>query len=205
MLNIDNNLVRYNLTQIRVFTAIASLIFSMYAVYFDDIINKDGILYLQTAELFLSGNMDAAFASYNWPFYSIIIAFFQKLTSIPLELSALILNSVFFVILTDALILISSLIFSVPRQLKISALLILCFMPILDYRDYIIRDPGYWAFVMFSAIPFHGFHEFITYNPWDVVANFHDTCHFFSHRRGFFINHCAFIFVVIKKITGMKW
>jgi len=46
MLNVDKNLVRYNLTQIRVFTAIASLIFSMYAVYFDDIVNNDGILYL---------------------------------------------------------------------------------------------------------------------------------------------------------------
>jgi len=158
MLNLDNNLERYNLTQIRVFTAIASLIFSMYAVYFDDIINKDGILYLQTAELFLSGNMDAAFASYDWPFYSIVIAFFQKITSIPLELSALIFNSVFFVILTDTLILISSLIFSAPRQLKISALLILCFMPILDYRDYIIRDPGYWAF---SCLALYHFMVFI--------------------------------------------
>jgi len=78
MLNLDNNLERYNLTQIRVFTAIASLIFSMYAVYFDDIINKDGVMYLKTAELFLSGNMDAALVSYNWPFYSIITAFFQK-------------------------------------------------------------------------------------------------------------------------------
>ena len=154
MLNIDNNLVRYNLTQIRVFTAIASLIFSLYAVYFDDIINKDGILYLKTAELFLSGNIDAASASYNWPFYSILIAFFQKITSIPLELSALILNSVFFVILTDALILISSLIFSVSRQLKITALLILCFLPILEYRDYIIRDPGYWAFVCLALYHF---------------------------------------------------
>ena len=158
MLNIDNNLERYNLTQIRVFTAIASLIFSMNAVYFDDIINKDGILYLQTAELFLSGNMDEAYASFNWPSYSIIIAFFHKFTSIPLELSALILNSVFFVILTDALILISSLIFSVPRQLKISALLILCFMPVLDYRDYIIRDPGYWAF---SCLALYHFMVFI--------------------------------------------
>ena len=158
MLNLDNNLERYNLTQIRVFTAIASLIFSMNAVYFDDIINKDGILYLQTAELFLSGNMDEAYASFNWPSYSIIIAFFHKFTSIPLELSALILNSVFFVILTDALILISSLIFSVPRQLKISALLILCFMPVLDYRDYIIRDPGYWAF---SCLALYHFMVFI--------------------------------------------
>ena len=154
MLNFDNNLERYNLTQIRVFTAIASLIFSMYAVYFDDIINKDGVMYLKTAELFLSGNMDAALVSYNWPFYSIITAFFHKITSIPLELSALILNSVFFVILTDALILISSLIFFVPRQLKISALLILCFMPILDYRDYIIRDPGYWAFACLALYHF---------------------------------------------------
>ena len=158
MLNVDNNLEPNNLTQIRVFTAIASLIFSMYAVYFDDIINKDGVLYLKTAELFLSGNMDVAFVSYNWPFYSIIIAFFQKITSIPLELSALILTSIFFVILTDALILISSLIFSVPRQLKISALLILCFMPILDYRDYIIRDPGYWAF---SCLALYHFMVFI--------------------------------------------
>ncbi len=32
--------MRHNLTQIRVFTAIVSLIFSIYAIYFDDIINK---------------------------------------------------------------------------------------------------------------------------------------------------------------------
>ena len=79
MLNLDNNLERYNLTQIRVFTAIASLIFSIYAVYFDDIVNNDGILYLKAAKLFVSGNMEAAFAAYNWPFYSIIIALFHKL------------------------------------------------------------------------------------------------------------------------------
>lgn len=154
MLNVDKNLIRYNLTQIRVFTAIASLIFSMYAVYFDDIVNNDGILYLKAAKLFVSGNMEAAFATYNWPFYSIIIAFFQKITSIPLELTAYILSCIFFVLLTDALILISSLIFSVPRQLKISAILILCFMPILDYRDYIIRDPGYWAFACLALYHF---------------------------------------------------
>jgi hypothetical protein len=154
MLNVDKNLVRYNLTQIRVFTAIVSLIVSIYAIYSDDIINIDGILYLKAAELFVSGNMEAAFAAYNWPFYSIIIALFHKLTSIPLELTAYILSCVFFVLLTDALILISSLIFPVPRQLKISALLILCLMPILDYRDYIIRDPGYWAFVCIALYYF---------------------------------------------------
>lgn len=154
VLNFENNTMRHNLTQIRVFTAIVSLIVSIYAIYSDDIINIDGILYLKAAELFVSGNMEAAFASYNWPFYSIIIALFHKLTSIPLELIALILNSVFFVLLTDALILISSLIFPVPRQLKISALLILCLMPILDYRDYIIRDPGYWAFVCIALYYF---------------------------------------------------
>ena len=154
MLNVDKNLIRYNLTQIRVVTAIASLLFSMYAVYFDDIVNNDGILYLKAAKLFVSGNMEAAFATYNWPFYSIIIAFFQKITSIPLELTAYILSCIFFVLLTDALILISSLIFSVPRQLKISAILSLCFMPILDYRDYIIRDPGYWAFACLALYHF---------------------------------------------------
>ena len=154
MLNFENNAIRQNLIQIRFFSAVVSLIFSIYAIYFDDIINKDGILYLQAAELFISGNADAAFAAYNWPFYSILIALFHKLTSIPLESTAYILNSVFFILLTDALILISSLILSLPRQLKIAAILILCFMPILNYRDYIIRDPGYWAFTCIALYHF---------------------------------------------------
>lgn len=198
MLNVDNNLEPTNLTQIRVFTAIASLIFSMYAVYFDDIINKDGILYLKTAELFLSGNMNAALTSYNWPFYSIIIAFFQKITSIPIELSALIINSVFFVILTDALILISSLIFSVPRQLKITALLILCFMPILDYRDYIIRDPGYWAFACLALYHFMVFmnsSRIIHGTLWQIFMIFA----IFFRIEGFFLLITVPLFLLLSK------
>jgi hypothetical protein len=143
-----------NIIQIRICAAFSSLLISLFIILFDDIINKDGILYIQVAESFLAGGLQSATMLYKWPAYSIIIAYFHQLTSISLESSALIINSFFFVLLTDALVLICRLIMSTHRQLVISALLITCFMPLNEYRDYIFRDIGYWTFISLALYQF---------------------------------------------------
>ena len=143
-----------NVTRIRIFTALASLLLSLQAVYFDDIINRDGIMYLQMVEAYLTGGLPAAQAIYNWPAFSILIAWIHQLTSLSIETTAFVLNSLFFILLTDALLLISSLLVASRRQLNIAAVLILCFMPINEYRDFILRDPGYWAFSSLALYQF---------------------------------------------------
>tara|TARA_R110002111_G_scaffold232912_1_gene293982 strand:+ start:433 stop:1998 length:1566 start_codon:yes stop_codon:yes gene_type:complete len=143
-----------NITRVRLLTAIASILLSFQAVYFDDIINRDGIMYLQMVEAYLTGGLSAAQAIYDWPAFSILIAWLHQLTSLSIETSGFILNSLFFILLTDALVLISSLLVTTQRQLSIAALLILCFTPINEYRDFILRDPGYWAFSSLALYQF---------------------------------------------------
>ncbi len=143
-----------NLTRVRLFTMLASLLLSLQAVYFDDIINRDGIMYLQMVEAYLDGGLSAARAIYDWPAFSILIAWIHQLTSLSIETTGSILNSLLFILLTDALVLMSSLLVSSQRQLGIAALLILCFYPINEYRDFILRDPGYWAFASLALYQF---------------------------------------------------
>ena len=143
-----------NLTRTRILTAFISLLLSLQAVYFDDITNSDGVLYMQMAEAYLLCGLQAVQTLYDWPAYAILIAWVHQLTSFSIETSGLILSSLFFILLTDALVLISSLLVANARQLNIAAILILCFTPINEYRDFILRDPGYWAFSSLALYQF---------------------------------------------------
>jgi len=139
-----------NITRIRIFTALASLILSLIAVYLDDLINRDGVLYMDTASAYLRGGLEEAAKLYNWPFFSIIIAYLHKLTSLSLQTIAYFITGLLFALLNDTLIRISHKLLSNTKQLVIAALFILCFQPINEYRDFIVRDIGYWAFASLS-------------------------------------------------------
>lgn len=139
-----------DITKIRIFTALASLLLSFIAVYFDDLINRDGILYIDTANAYLRGGLEEAAKLYNWPFFSIVIAYLHKSTSLTLQTSAYIITSLLFVLLNDTLIRISHKLLPNKKQLLIAVLFILCFQPINEYRDFIIRGVGYWAFASLS-------------------------------------------------------
>ena len=134
----------------RIFTAFFSVLLSIFLVVNDDLINSDGILYIQTASAFLSGGFDAASELYNWPFYSILIAGTHKIFHLSLEQSALMLNILFFVLLTDALYLICRKTLPSQQHVLIAMLIFISFYTLNDYRDFIIRDVGYWAFSLLS-------------------------------------------------------
>lgn len=131
---------------IRLFTAATSLLLSIAAFYFDDIINRDGVMYMEMVEAYLSGGLSAMASIYDWPFFTLLVAWLSDGLTLPPQFTASGLNSLFYVVFTDALLLISRLLLPNLRQVAMAAVLILCFFTINDYRDFIIRDVGYWAF-----------------------------------------------------------
>ncbi|WP_417535410.1 hypothetical protein [Methylophaga sp.] len=139
-----------SLHNIRLFTAFFSLLFSVLAFSTDQLINSDGVLYLNMARAYIEGGLAATASMYNWPFFSILIAVIHQFTGLQLELSGQIINSLLFVVFTDALVLIANKLLSNLRYVFIASLLILCFSTLNDYRSYIIRDIGYWAFISIS-------------------------------------------------------
>ncbi len=153
----DIQLSNLNITRIRLFTVLVSLLLSLQAVYFDDILNRDGVMYLQMVEAYLSGGLAATRTIFDWPAFSILVAWVSQITPFSIETSAFVTNSILFLLLTDALVLISSLIVSSQRQLIIASILILGFTPINEYRDFIIRDVGYWAFCSLALYQFMKF------------------------------------------------
>ena len=56
------------------FAGLASLLLSLLAQQLDPIINTDGVLYIETAGIFLERGFAAASDSYFWPYMSILIA-----------------------------------------------------------------------------------------------------------------------------------
>ncbi|OUR65478.1 hypothetical protein A9Q79_00330 [Methylophaga sp. 42_25_T18] len=150
----------HKLFKIRAFTALASLLLSAFAYYSNDIINNDGILYMNMAEAYAKGGLAEMmeYTSFNWPFFPILVAYIHQLTTFSFESSAYILNALLFVLLLDSLILISKKFQLDSQQLAVAAILFICFQSFNEYRDFIIRDFGYWAF---CALTLYRFIQFI--------------------------------------------
>lgn len=146
-----------SLPPLRILLAMLSLLLSAYVLISDDIINNDGILYIQMAEAFMQGGLAAMANLYDWPFFALLVAVISQLSGWHPETSAALLNALLFVVFTDALLLIAKQLVPNMRQLIIAALLILLFYSINDYRDFIIRDVGYWAFISLALLQFLNF------------------------------------------------
>lgn len=151
------------LIEVRIFTAIISLLFSLLAFYTDDLINSDGVLYMDMVRALLAGGLSATAELYDWPFFSILVAGVHKLTGLSLEYSGNLVNIIMLVIFTDALVLICNKILPNSRQVFIAAVFILGFTLFNDYRAYLFRDMGYWAF---SALALYQFIKFLEKPTW---------------------------------------
>ncbi len=143
--------------KICVWTAVASLLISVWCVLTDDVINDDGILYIHTARLFAEGNVSAALnvmGASRWPFYPWLIAFVGQIFGIDLEWAAhgidtfaLVLAAVFFLAIVREL--------NSERVILVAAAVTFLIFPTLnDYRDQIIRDHGYMACYLASVWTF---------------------------------------------------
>lgn len=116
----------------------------------DNVINNDGVTYLITAEHIKNGDWRQALQVYYWPFYSWLIALFSSATTLSLEHSAYTLNTLFLCVTVTAFILLAKKIRNNNIFIIFSAIIILIYPSLNDYRSYVIRDHGYLAFYLLS-------------------------------------------------------
>ncbi len=134
-------------------TAVISTIFMTYWLTSSiRLINTDALLYLRVAQAYLDHGFNAAYDLYRWPFYSCFIAIISQIFSISLTMAAYVVNILLQIIMAWAFL---HLIRSLGGNIRCQwfALIILLAHPALnDYRSFIIRDFGFWAFYLVGLI-----------------------------------------------------
>jgi len=125
-------------------TFFASLALSVIAVQFEVIIAKDTALYFDVARTFNEDGLRAAFASFDWPWMSVLFGVTQTLTGLPWELIGRLWTALF---MAAGCALTVSLIARRTPQSAWWAVLVVLAMPAFNgFRGDILREHGCWAF-----------------------------------------------------------
>ena len=124
------------------------------AIWVNPIVNTDGIVYLKSAEVFLSDGFQATMTIHDLPFYPILIAGLSTLSSLSIIQSAYLLNALLMAFTAVAVV---KIVENYDQRLStlflISALLLL--HPELNsYRYAVLRDFGYWCFSCWALLFF---------------------------------------------------
>ena len=118
----------------------------------DGHINNDGLLYLKQAYLIAEGSWKEGLALYPWPFFSILIAIFHKITGLHLQVVAHAVDLVLFGIAAWFYLKTVKLIYQHKYIVFYAGLLLLSFIPIMDdYVGMVLRDHGLWAGCMMGT------------------------------------------------------
>lgn len=141
--------------------ALVGMLVSAIIIYSNyNVINTDGILYIEVAKQFVAGNYEEAFKLYRWPFYPALIALTYKLTHLDYQLSAHLLTIVFFGFTSAGLVtLVKEL--GGSRQVMLLAGGLLFSSPYImeSMTPMIIRDHGLGASHVWSLVYFLRFYR----------------------------------------------
>ncbi|MDR2881895.1 MAG: hypothetical protein LBV29_08375 [Azoarcus sp.] len=129
---------------------IGSLLLSAIAIYGAEIPNRDGILYIDTAAIFLEDGLAAARANFDWVFLPACIAIVSKVTSLGLETAAYALNALLMAGVCATLVRITQV--QSPSAVWYACLVVLVLPKFNDQRDEIIREFGWWLFCLLSLL-----------------------------------------------------
>jgi hypothetical protein len=110
-------------------------------------IGVDGVLYLRCAEAYNQGGLKAAMVLYQWPFYSILIAYLHQL-GLSYITAAYFLNTLLQAWVIYFFIRIVFHFNPTPRLGLWALLCILCYSTLNGQRTLLVRDFGYWAFYL---------------------------------------------------------
>lgn len=133
---------------------VMSLLVSLLVNYRTDVINLDGICYLNSAAMLKSGGLRKAMnlcTQSQWPLYSVLIYYFAQLSHLSLEHSASILDAVCSGITVITFIHIVRQLGGNIRVLWFAALIILSSHEFNIVKQYLIRDHGFWASYLVSV------------------------------------------------------
>lgn len=111
-------------------------------------INRDGILYVETARVFLEQGIAASMAVYSWPFLSVLMALMSQVTGLGLETSGHLINALF---MAGAFALLLACAMRLhPESVWYVCLVVLALPGLNDYRDELLREYGTWFFIMLA-------------------------------------------------------
>lgn len=131
---------------------IASLLLSLWLIAIDPVINTDAIIYLRTADAFLSEGFAGSFSLFDRPLLPIAMAVIHKLSGLSLEHSGQLLISLIYMLLCISFVALIKQLGGNQRVQLFALLIILCHPIVNNYRSSIMRDPGFWAFSLLSLI-----------------------------------------------------
>lgn len=126
---------------------LGSLLLSLVAIP-GGTINRDGMFYVEIARDFLEGGFAAAYATFHWPFLSILMAVVSQVTGLGLEASGYALNALFLAGACALLVAIAGRLF--PEAVWPIGLVLLALPGFNGYRGELLREYGCWFFVMLS-------------------------------------------------------
>ncbi len=126
---------------------VASLLLSLIASQ-QGTINRDGMLYVETARAFMDGGVQAALKVFPWPFLSILMAWLTQLTGMGLEASGYLLNALFMA--GACALLVASAARFHPQSAWYACLVVLSLPGLNGYRDELLREYGAWFFVLLA-------------------------------------------------------
>lgn len=112
------------------------------------LINRDGILYVETARIYLEGGFAPAMTEFYWPFFPVAFASIAKLTGLGLETSGYLLNAFFMAGACALLVDIARRRF--PDAVWFVVLVVLAIPGLNEYRNELLREYGAWFFSMLA-------------------------------------------------------
>lgn len=133
---------------------------AIWSIYIQDgQINRDGLLYLKQAYLIVEARCKEGLALYPWPFFSILIAIFHKITNLHLQVVAHGVDLILFSIAVLFYLKTLQLVYKKEKQIIFyGGIILLSFIPIMDdYVGMILRDHGLWAGCMMGTYYYFGY------------------------------------------------
>lgn len=130
---------------------LASLLLTCVSVLFSPVMNRDGMFYVHLANLFLSGDAEAAYEAFDWPFFSVLIAVVSKISHLSTIQVAYGVSALFAAGLSVVLVVLLS---RVSRQenILLAAFCVLMLPALNEYRAYVLRDWPAWFFMALSVL-----------------------------------------------------
>lgn len=191
-------------------------------------INPDSVLYFESARLIADGHWQEAIKVYNWPFYAALIATTHKLTSLGIQASAQVLNTLFFGLMAFSFTRIIRLAGGKQLSMVAGALILFSSQYIVgDILAMLIRDEGFWAFYLTGLAFFIRFYQHLRIRDallWQLSAIiailfrieavtylvFLPILFLFSYNLGlkeriryFFVSHALNIFLVLSLLLAI--
>lgn len=141
--------------------ALLGMTFCSIVIYLNyGIVSSDGILYIEVAKQIATGNWNAAFSLYRWPFYPSLISLVHLVSGWDFQLSAHFLTIVFFGLTASGLAILVRELGGGKHEISASAVLFLSSPYIMESMPpMIIRDHGLGCFHVWSLVFFLRFYQ----------------------------------------------